>query len=42
MWGELFALLAAGTFAISTVLSRRFMIGGPGRPPVPPAAVAFG
>jgi drug/metabolite transporter (DMT)-like permease len=41
VWGELFALLAAGAFAISTVLSRRFMIGGPGRPPVPPEAGVF-
>ncbi|MDR5682407.1 MAG: EamA family transporter [Armatimonadota bacterium] len=41
MWGELFALLAAGAFALSTVLSRRFMIGGPGRPPVSPEAGVF-
>ncbi|MDR5694143.1 MAG: DMT family transporter [Armatimonadota bacterium] len=36
MWGELFALLAAIAFALSTVLSRVFMVGGPARPPVLP------
>jgi drug/metabolite transporter (DMT)-like permease len=41
VWGELFALLAAGAFALSTVLSRRFMVGGPGRPPVTPEAGVF-
>lgn len=36
--GELFALLAAGAFALATVLSRRFMVG---RNPVAPEAGVF-
>lgn len=38
MVGELFALLAAGAFALATVLSRRFMVGSS---PVAPEAGVF-
>ncbi|MDR7576647.1 MAG: hypothetical protein QN195_11020, partial [Armatimonadota bacterium] len=44
MVGELFALLAAVAFALSTVFSRRYMaplVPDPRRPPVPPDLGVF-